>query len=94
VIHYHHSDLWDVNICGVRGTWSANGNPKKVTCRRCRRHLTYWVLREMGLSKALKRRHRRQAKAGKPRHRLTAGRTGSVRHKQRRGMLNERKRHD
>jgi hypothetical protein len=47
VIHYDHPDLWDINICGVRGTWSANGNVKKVTCKRCRRHLTYWVKKEI-----------------------------------------------
>lgn len=44
----------------------------------------------MGLSKTLKRRKSRQAKAGtKPRHRLVGGRTGSKRHKQRHGMLIE-----
>jgi transcriptional regulator with XRE-family HTH domain len=44
----------------------------------------------MGLSKLQKRRKRRQYRSGaRPRHRLTAGRTGSVRHKQRRGMLTE-----
>jgi len=45
VQHYHHGALWDVNLCGVRGTWVATGDPKNVTCPRCRRHLTYWVRR-------------------------------------------------
>lgn len=47
IVHYNNPDLWDVNICGVRGTWSANGDPKKVTCKRCRRHLTYWVEKDI-----------------------------------------------
>ena len=47
VIHFNHSMLWDVNLCGVRGTWHANGDPKKVTCKRCRGHLSYWVYKEL-----------------------------------------------
>jgi hypothetical protein len=59
VLHYNSAALWDVNLCGVRGTWSATGDVRKVTCKGCRRHLTYWVKRAI-------RAHRVHGDAGEP----------------------------
>ncbi len=51
VTHYDDIEIFGgINLCGVRGTWHGTGDVKKVTCKRCRRKLTYWM-RRMGLLK-------------------------------------------